>query len=509
MNIKYILLASVLFIGMQTGCNNDFLDEIPRDELSDASFWKSQDDVEKYTTSLYRYTLEPGNFVIMLDGYTDNAVPVHVYNAQGEISAGTATSSNSHFKQVWRNTYQGIRRCNVCLQNIDQVEMSQTDKNVYKGEVYFLRGYFYATLLRLYGGVPLLEKPLELNETIPARNTDEEVYNFVIADLDRAASLLPVNQAKVGRATKGAALAEKAVISNFMNKYEDAAKYAKDVMDLNIYSLYPNYEELFSPHNENNQEVIFDRQYLENAKDYELGSWIDQYFAPQMMGGWEAISPAKDLIDLYECTDGKSISESELYDENNPFANRDPRLDYTILYDGSVIAGKTYNSGAALGNSTRTGYTIRKYINPENDGMNHPGWTNFIYIRYAEILLIYAEAKNEVSGPDDSVYKAVNDVRNRVGLPSLPDNLTKEEMRQSIRKEKRVEFAFEGVYLYDTRHWKTTEAAVTKPVYGKKVNGEYIWVETRKFNPKRDYLWAIPLNDVDLSKGSLVQNPEW
>lgn len=509
MKIKHILLASVLLTGMLTGCNNNFLEEIPRDELSDASFWKSQDDVEKFTTSLYRYTLEPGNFVIMLDGYTDNAVPVHVYNAQGEISAGTATSSNSHFQQVWQTTYQGIRRCNVCLQNIDQVEMDEADKNVYKGEVYFMRGYFYATLLRLYGGVPLLEKPLELNEAIPARNTEEEVYNFVIADLDKAASLLPEKQAEVGRATKGAALAEKAVISNFMNKYEDAARYAKAVMDMNVYSLYPNYGDLFSPDHENNQEVIFDHQYMENAKDFDLGSWIDQYFAPQMMGGWEAMSPAKDLIDLYECKDGKSIGESALYDENNPFANRDPRLDYTILYDGCEIAGKAYSSGAALGNSTRTGYSIRKYVNPKNDGMNYPGWTNFIYIRYAEILLIYAEAQNEVSGPDASVYEAVNDVRARVDLPPLSDNLTKEQMREAIRKEKRVEFAFEGVYLYDTRHWKTTEAAVTKPVYGKKVDGEYVWVETRKFDPERDYLWAIPLNEIDLSKGSLVQNPGW
>ncbi len=508
MKVKHILLTSVFLTGL-TGCNNSFLEEIPRDELSDASFWKSQDDVEKFTTSLYRYTLEPGNFVIMLDGYTDNAVPVHVYNAQGEISAGTATSSNSHFQQVWQTTYQGIRRCNVCLENIDQVEMDEMDRNVYKGEAYFMRGYFYATLLRLYGGVPLLEKPLELNETIPARNTEEEVYNFVIADLDKAASLLPEKQAEVGRATKGAALAEKAVISNFMNKYGDAAKYAKAVMDMNVYSLYPNYSDLFSPYYENNQEVIFDHQYMENAKDFNLGSWIDQYFAPQMMGGWEAISPTKDLIDLYECTDGKSIGESALYDENNPFANRDPRLDYTILYDGSVIAGKTYSSGAALGNSTRTGYSIRKYINPENDGMNYPGWTNFIYIRYAEILLIYAEAQNESSGPDASVYKAVNDVRARVDLPPLSENLTQEQMREAIRKEKRVEFAFEGVYLFDTRHWKTTEAAVTKPVYGKKVNNEFVWIETRKFDSNRDYLWAIPLNEIDLSKGSLVQNPGW
>ena len=204
---------------------------------------------------------------------------------------------------------------------------------------------------------------------------------------------------------------------------------------------------------------------MENAKDYDLGSWIDQYFAPQMMGGWEAISPTKDLVDLYECTDGKSISESALYDENNPFANRDPRLDYTILYDGSVIAGKTYSSGAALGNSTRTGYSIRKYINPENDGMNYPGWTNFIYIRYAEILLIYAEAKNEVSGPDESVYKAVNDVRDRVGLPALPDNLTKEEIDEAYEKNT-------GVLIVE--HFKGTEYMAMPAVLCKN-HGPFTW----------------------------------
>ena len=297
MKVKYIF---ILLTGLLVSCNNSFLDEAPRDELSDVSFWKSKDDVEKYTTSLYRYTLEPGNFCIMLDTYTDNAVPVHVSNAQGEISAGTATSSNTHFQQVWQTTYQGIRRCNVCLQNIDQVAMDEAERDVYKGEVYFLRGYFYATLLRLYGGVPLMEVPLDLTDPIPARNTEEEVYNFIIRDLDMAASLLPEKQTEVGRATKGAAIAEKAIISNYLNKYDIAAQTAKELMDLNLYSLYPNYEELFLPEYENNEEVIFDHQYMENAKDFELGSWIDQYVAPQMMGGWEAISPTKDLVDLYE-----------------------------------------------------------------------------------------------------------------------------------------------------------------------------------------------------------------
>ena len=132
-----------------------------------------------------------------------------------------------------------------------------------------------------------------------------------------------------------------------------------------------------------------------------------------------------------------------------------------------------------------------------------------IYIRYAEILLVYAEALNEISGPSDEVYWAVNKVRSRVNMPALPENLSKDVMREAIRKEKRVELTFEGVYFYDIRHWRTAEAALEKPVYGKKINGEYLWVENRKFNPNRDYLWAIPLTELDLSKGSLEQNPGW
>lgn len=510
-NIFILIVCAVVSCNLFTSCNNAFLDEAPRNQLSDVSFWKTEDDVYKYTVGLYRYTLAPENHAIMTDCYTDNAVPVHVTADQGEISSGTATSANSHFQQVWKQAFQGIRRCNVCLENIDKVEMDELAKDVYKGEVYFLRGFFYATLLKLYGGVPILETTLSLSDPIPSRNTEEEVYNFIIKDLDEAISLLPVQQEEVGRATKGAAMAEKAIISNFMNKYDKAASYAKDVIDLGVYDLHSNYAELFLPAYENNVEVIFDRQYMENAKDKSLGSDIDQYFAPQMMGGWEAVSPTKDLIDSYECIDGKSIQESPLYDENNPFVNRDPRLEYSILHDGSTIAGKVFSSEGRVGdgNSTRTGYSMRKYVNPANDGMNYPGWTNFIYIRYAEILLVYAEALNEVSGPSAEVYAAVNKVRARVNMPPLPDNLTQESMREAIRREKRVEFAFEGVYLYDTRHWKTTESAVTKPVYGKKMNGEYLWVENRKFNPNRDYLWAIPLTEIDLSKGALKQNPGW
>ena len=187
------------------------------------------------------------------------------------------------------------------------------------------------------------------------------------------------------------------------------------------YKLYDNYENLFLPEHENNAEVIFDRQYMEKAPDRNLGSLIDQFFAPVVMGGWEALSPTQDLVDAYPCTDGKSIKESPLYNPEKPFENRDPRLTVSILWDGQEIVDKKYVAEKKDGHS-RTGYTMRKYINPKNDGQNEYGWTNFIFIRYAEVLLTYAEARNEQLGaPDETVYDAVNKVRQRVKLPTLPD----------------------------------------------------------------------------------------
>ena len=252
-----VITLIFLFCNVFTSCNNSFLDEVPNHQLSDVSFWKTEDDVYKYTIGLYRYTLAPENHAIMTDCYTDNAVPVHVTAAQGELSSGTATSTNSYFQQVWKQAFQGIRRCNIGLENIDKVNMDKKKQNVFRGEIYFLRGFFYATLLKLYGGVPLLKTTLSFSDPIPSRSSEEDVYNFIISDLDSAATLLPITQEEVGRATKGAAIAEKAIISNFMNKYKEAAKYAKELITLGIYDLHPNYAELFLPTYENNVEVIF------------------------------------------------------------------------------------------------------------------------------------------------------------------------------------------------------------------------------------------------------------
>ena len=123
------------------------------------------------------------------------------------------------------------------------------------------------------------------------------------------------------------------------------------------------------------------------------------------------------------------------------------------------------------------------------------------------MLLDYAYAVNEISGPTEIVYEHVTMIRARVGLPTLHNGLNKEEMRNAIRHERRVEFAFEGIHMFETNSWRTTEACVEKPVYGMNSKGEKVWIETREFDPEKQYLWAIPLNEIDLSKGTLVQNP--
>ena len=161
--------------------------------------------------------------------------------------------------------------------------MDKKKQNVFRGEIYFLRGFLCNTIKTVWWSSSF-KTTLSFSDPIPSRSSEEDVYNFIISDLDSAATLLPITQEEVGRATKGAAIAEKAIISNFMNKYKEAAKYAKELITLGIYDLHPNYAELFLPTYENNVEVIFDRQYMENAKDKSLGSDIDQFFAPQMMG---------------------------------------------------------------------------------------------------------------------------------------------------------------------------------------------------------------------------------
>lgn len=516
MKLKYYFIGLILISGfLLNACNDSFLDRNPKDQLSDISFWKNEEDAQKFATGIYLYLVEPENHTIMTDCYTDNAIPVHVTAEQGELSSGTATSGNPHFLQLWQTAYKGIRRCLVFYEHIGDVPMDEKEKIQLISEVRFLEAFFYSNILKYMGGATILSHPLELNEKLPPRSSEEETYNYIVGLLDKAAPNLPDIRSNNdhGKPSAGACYALKARLAFYGHKYDVAEAAARKVMDMKVYGLYANYGDLFQPIAELCNEIIFDREYLENAKNSNEGSYIGQFFAPVIMGGWEALSPTQDLIDAYPCKDGKSITESTYYNPKEPFENRDPRLGFSILWNGSLIAGKTFElNHMGDGSHTRTGYSMRKYINPDNDGINNYDWTNFIYIRYAEVLLTFAEARNEnLAAPDAEVYGAVNKIRQRpsVDLPPLPEGLSKDEMREAIRLDRRLEFVFEGIHLFDTRSYKTTEKDVCKPVYGVNAKGESIYIETRQFNPNRDYLWAIPLEEIDLAQGALKQNPGW
>lgn len=291
MRLKYNFIGLILACGLGlSSCNDSFLDRNPKDQLSDASFWKNAEDAQKFATGIYLYLIEPENHTIMTDCYTDNAIPVHVTAEQGQLSAGTATSSNPHFLQLWKNAYQCIRRCLVFYEHIGDVPMDEKEKAQLTAEVQFLEAFSYANILKYMGGASLLDHPLELNEKLPSRSSEEETYNHIVGLLDKAAASLPDirSNSDHGKPSAGACYALKARVAFYAHKYDVAEAAARKVMGMNVYGLYDNYGDLFQPVAELCNEIIFDREYLENPKNSNEGSYIGQFFAPVMMGGWEA-----------------------------------------------------------------------------------------------------------------------------------------------------------------------------------------------------------------------------
>ena len=216
-------------------------------------------------------------------------------------------------------------------------------------------------------------------------------------------------------------------------------------------------------------------------------------------------APLKELVDIYLCIDGKTIEESPLYNPAQPYENRDPRLLKSIVCIGYPYLGMTITKE----NVATTGFGVKKYTSYEDDvtiPLVERSAFNFILIRYAEVLLTYAEAQNEANGPDQSVYDAINQLRKRpdINMPEVPKGLTKDQMRDVVRRERRIELTFEGLYYSDILRWKTAE----KENNGMMHNNEGVAVVERSFNPKRDYLWPIPYNQIVLNP-NLEQNPNW
>lgn len=540
---KYLLLILVL-----AGCKK--LDLEPKDQISDVSFWKKAEDFQLAANDFY-YALQGAH------NYTDNNSDIAFGSGPNPVSNGSYLAQLN--STVWDNAYKNIRATNYLLQKAEETTLgAQIDHPV--GEALFFRAYNYWNLVKNFGGVPEINEVLTVNseELYSSKLSQAEIIDFILEDLENAAAKLPkqsaVSSDNLGRVTQGAALALKARAALYMGtwaKYHnagDAAKYldiaidaAEKVRASGEYELYTgkgaqSYKYLFILEGDDSKEVILARRYYALRATH---NWTRELWFNYMV-------PTKNMADMYLAKDGLPIEKSAQFQGYNTltseFQNRDPRMSMTFIVPGSTIffeggIQQPTFPGFTGTNATRTGYMIRKFLDETLDAAQFRGQYDFKEFRYAEVLLILAEALYEKNGQisDADLDKTINLVRNRVSMPPLTNAFVQANglnMLNEIRRERTVELAFEGFRREDLRRWKTAETVLPQALRGVKFVGtEYqqkypdlkvgtdIQVDNNGFiiaEPAagrqfmlKHYLDPIPLQQIQLSKGALVQNNGW
>lgn len=518
---KYLILS---FFISTVGCNKDLLKTIPTDRITSSEFWKQEKDAVIASNAIY--TFLDGTNALEREMFTDIAHNNQVYTTMASMEKGAYNAQNDLVASEWENNYQGIRAANYFLENIDKVPSGNIELiNSLIGEIRAIRAYLYTKLVSIYGNVLLITKSITIEEGKEVLQApDSEVWDFIHEELKSAASQLPTIQNDKGRITKGAALSLNARAMLYAERYKESASLAKEVMDLGVYSLYPSYEKLFTYEAENNSEIILNKEFVKNSYPNNICEILPPF---SILSNEMSVVPLKKIADAYEMTNGKSIeAPTSGFDPYNPYKNRDPRLLYSIYVPGSLLPnGEIFDShpksgtADALGSGYRpsvTGFNVRKYINKEDLNEVYNSGINIILLRYAEILLTYAEAKVELNQIDESVLEAINKVRQRgdVKMSIIENNHSRDELKEIIRHERMVELAFEGQRFFDIRRWKIADRVFNVPILGMTYinNGQLITSKqesfVRNFNPQRDYLWPIPQKEMDLNK-KLIQNSGW
>jgi len=506
-----------------------------------------------YTFSLNDYGRLNG-YKGMVSEFTDESISNAVQAEISPMNLGNfldpgATDVTSIYTQM----YKGIRNANMVLANMDKTPWtSDYNPDFIRGEQLYLRAYFYSELIKRYGGVVLLTEPQDFTEaaTDPARSSFDETLVLIISDLDEAVKLLPQTNndwpnpaAQANRATGAAALALKTRMlmlaasplwntSNDLSKWQKAADVAKVIMNMNKFSLEPNYANVLQVPTSNEYIRIWPR----GPRSY-IGTYISDFLVPISYGGAQSnMSPTQNHVNLYEMNNGKPITDpTSGYDSQRPYINRDPRFYVNVLYNGVTWQGRAVQTWQTVPNSagtvtygtdintsntaTKTSYYLKR-LWPETAkaGSTASALLNFVFYRYAEVLLNFAESQNEATGPNIEVYNAIDAVRQRAGMPKLPVGLTQAQMRDRIRNERAVEFAFEDMRWWDILRWKKGAEIVAQPMKGmlviKNTDGSFTYTQTdlpayQKVFTERMYLYPIPQSEMNKTSGLLKQNPGW
>lgn len=484
--MKSIKTSLLIFLWLLAGCSDDFLEKKPKGQLTSDSFFQTEEHAVQATNAVYNLLRDWEVHVFSYIGLTDivsddadkGSTPTDATFLL-EIDNFTFDDGNVTFLNVWSGYYRGIYRANLALQGIPQIpSMDEGLRERLIGENKFLRAYFYFKLVRWFGGVPLFTEPLAPDEFKQGRSTTQEVYDLIVRDLNEAAEVLPERYTggNIGRVTEGAARGLLAKVFLTLGDYTSAEQLAMEVINSGTYALYPDYAELFQPAGENSIESIFEVQ----AEAFEIGGGGSQYNQVQGVRGtpnlgWGFNRPSDDLIAAYE--------------------PGDPRRDATILFVGEVLpdGSAIIEDNPSIVNER---YNQKAWV-PEHPGGLENGPGNIRILRYADILLIAAEAMNE-NGKQGEALGFLNQVRarargNRTGI--LPDVITTDQttLRQRIWQERRVELAMEQQRWFDLL--RQQRAADVMKAVGK------------NFEEGKHELFPIPRTEIDLSGGLLEQNP--
>lgn len=533
--MKKIFFNLVVVVLIVTSCQASFLERVPLDFVSPDNYLKNDEQTEIVLNGIYQQLDFGGTtnanqktYPYCLDVTTDDAFSRSPWEGLSIFAEGQATPTSSRVLWQWSRNYQGISRANVLIDALETAEFESENKARYAAEAKFLRAWYYNDLITYFGDIPLILEPGDLDNSQPSRENKENVVQQILKDLDEAIPELPVKYSESknnGRVTKGAALAFKSRVLLYNEMWQEAASVAKECIDLGIYSLYPDYYGLFQEKNEtqaSTSEVIFQVYYTPETNP--------TLTTRSLMVWWQSFLPTLQLANSYYMKNGLPITDPNSgFDPENPYMNRDPRLSASLYYPGSLFI----SVGLGVPNQTRfpnwliagSGFKPRKHVNETlANTLTGEGYNKY-FIRYAEVLLTYAEALNEANGPSSEVYFSIDQLRNRAGMATLSQampNLTKEQMRNVIRNERRIELVFEGLRLADIRRWKIGEEVMVDalgydPVFlksypgdGKGTNGNWHYktrvINKRQFNPARDYVWPIPQSEMSSNK-NMVQNP--
>ena len=537
--LKYSAGFVTAFLLLFSSCND--MDLAPTDKFTEGNYWTSSEKATMVLNMAYSQ-MNNNDYFFKTEALSDNLYEGRGSSAEKAISSGQADASNGRFHDEWKSCYEGIKTCHIFLANVDLIpDMDENLKARMKAEARFIRAYLYFRLTNWYGDVPLFDHDLTLSESKTISRTPQaEVLAFVHSELDAVLEVLPTkeeySEADRGRITSGAVAALKARIYLYNNDWANVVTWCEKLIntaDYGQYTLFPSYEGIFLPENEYNSEVILDISYVPSLRTW--GNYYD--YAPLSIGARvNALAPTQELVNDYIMLNGKTInSAGSGFSETTPYKNRDPRLTATVVYheyqwkkpDGTfqtiyIQPGTAPNEVALVDeykgqgtNSTSTGYYLRKYYNPTALASFTSG-LNLILIRYADVLLMYAEAKNELEQMDQNIWtKTISVLRKRAGFTD-PEALdynaawSKSDLQDLIRRERRSESAVEGLRIYDLRRWKTAEVTLNGYPHGAKygdpaTDNGYIRLDKRSFNKDRDYLWAVPQSEKDINP-TLGQN---